>query len=373
MERHLHIISFDVPFPADYGGVIDIFYMIKTLHQQGIQLHLHCYEYGRGVQPELEKYCITVKYYHRREGHKGFSHQLPYIVCSRYNKLMLDDLLNDNYPILAEGIHCTYLLNDDRFKDRKILVRLHNVEHAYYRQLCRSEKSLFKKIYYWNESRLLKKYENKIAARAPLIAMSEGDVITYRKEFQNCSVRFLPVFVPSGEVVTDSEKGCYCLYHGNLSVAENEQAVALLLEYVFDELPYPFLIAGKNPTNRLKKLVDQYPRACLVANPSEEEMLDLVKKAQINIIPSLNCTGIKFKLLNALFNGKHCIVNEATIKHTGLETICHECNDFDSLKNKIEYLFEKPIGIEEINSRKEVMSEYFDNEKNGKQLIAWIW
>ncbi len=28
--EHIHLISFDVPFPADYGGVIDVFYKIKA-------------------------------------------------------------------------------------------------------------------------------------------------------------------------------------------------------------------------------------------------------------------------------------------------------------------------------------------------------
>ena len=39
MEKHLHIISFDVPYPANYGGVIDVFYKLKALHAEGIKIH----------------------------------------------------------------------------------------------------------------------------------------------------------------------------------------------------------------------------------------------------------------------------------------------------------------------------------------------
>ena len=53
----IHIISLNVPYPANYGGVIDVFYKIKSLHEAGVQIHLHCFDYGRGNQPELEKYC----------------------------------------------------------------------------------------------------------------------------------------------------------------------------------------------------------------------------------------------------------------------------------------------------------------------------
>ena len=48
--------------------------------------------------------------------------------------------------------------------------------------------------------------------------------------------------------------------------------------------------------------VHQYQHVCLIANPSEEEIQDLISKAQVNILPSFNCTGVKLKLLTALFN-----------------------------------------------------------------------
>jgi len=145
--KHLHIICHDVPYPPDYGGVYDLFYKIKMLSANGVHIHLHCFEYGRGEQEELTKYCAEVKYYSRKQGHKGFSHKLPYIVCSRSNQELLDDLLEDNYPILIEGIHCSYLLNDPRFKERKIILRLHNVEWLYYKQLYQTCSSFFKKMF----------------------------------------------------------------------------------------------------------------------------------------------------------------------------------------------------------------------------------
>ena len=33
---HLHIVSFNVPWPADYGGVIDVNYRIKALWASGV-------------------------------------------------------------------------------------------------------------------------------------------------------------------------------------------------------------------------------------------------------------------------------------------------------------------------------------------------
>ncbi|HEV2355591.1 MAG TPA: mannosyltransferase, partial [Puia sp.] len=243
----LHIVCLDVPYPVDYGGVFDLFYKITALHAAGVKIHLHCFEYGRGQQPALAGYCAEVRYYSRCEGHKAFSHRLPYIVCSRSNGKLLDRLLEDDYPILLEGIHCTYLLNDDRFRDRKIVLRLHNVEYQYYRQLYRSERSIWKRLYFLHESNLLRRYERRIAGEVPILAVSEKDRDQYRIEFGARHIQALPVFLPFREVTTREGTGCFCLYHGNLSVPENEQAVRWLLKHVFPPLELPLIISGKQP------------------------------------------------------------------------------------------------------------------------------
>ena len=363
----------DVPYPVDYGGVFDLFYKLQSLHQAGVRIHLHCFEYGRGEQAELNAYCEDVHYYSRHEGHKGFSHRLPYIVCSRSSGRLLEDLLQDDYPILLEGVHCTYLLNDERFKDRSIVLRLHNVEYQYYRRLYHCEHSLFKKIYYLHESNLLKQYEKKIARRVLVLPVTEKDCDCYRKEFGAERVSHLPVFLPFGEVQSKEGTGCFCLYHGNLSVAENEQVIGWLLKNVFDSLPVPLIITGRNPSARLSRLIEMYPHVCLIANPSDEEIQDLIAKAQVNILPSFNCTGIKLKLLNALFNGRHCVVNTDAVHSTGLESVCHIGNSAEEMRRLIEELYAQPFTSEEIDLRKELLSQRFNNAENAEKLIQWIW
>ena len=64
-EKHLHIVSFDIPYPANYGGVIDVFFRIKELHKRGVKIHLHCFEYGREHSDYLESFCYSVNYYKR--------------------------------------------------------------------------------------------------------------------------------------------------------------------------------------------------------------------------------------------------------------------------------------------------------------------
>src|SRR5688572_10149441 len=206
MEQHLHIICLDVPYPVNYGGMFDLFYKLGALQEEGVRIHLHCFEYGRGEQPELNKYCEEVHYYKRRTGLRGLSGTLPYIVSSRYNEELLDRLLEDDYPILMEGIHCTGLLNNKHFQGRELFVRLHNVEYQYYDQLSKVERSPFKKWFYKRESRLLKKYEERIARRAFFMTVSNTDAITYQRDF-HAKAFFLPVFIPWNEVESELGSG----------------------------------------------------------------------------------------------------------------------------------------------------------------------
>jgi glycosyltransferase involved in cell wall biosynthesis len=179
--------------------------------------------------------------------------------------------------------------------------------------------------------------------------------------------------LPFDEITSQKGKGCYCLYHGNLSVAENEKTAIWLLREIFNDLDLPVVIAGKKPSAHLQKIIDQHAHACLVADPSEEEMQDIIGKAQVHVLPSFNCTGIKLKLLNALFNGRHCVVNEETIKHSGLENICHVGSNAGALKKIISEKYQCPFEEEEIERRKNVLLNHFDREKNAQQLIQWIW
>jgi hypothetical protein len=363
----------DVPFPPDYGGVFDLFYKIKSLHQLGILIHLHCFEYGRGHQVELQKYCVDVKYYPRKEGHKGFSHKLPYIVCSRADSTLLDTLERDSHPILVEGIHCSYLLNDKRFAGRKIFLRIHNVEYLYYRHLYHAANSWFRRIYYLHESIVLKKYERRIATRAALIAVTEKDAAYYKEQLGAPDSRYLSVFLPYRQVQSEKGAGCYCLYHGNLSVEENDKAAAWLLRYVFNDITLPFVIAGKNPSENLCRQASRHSHVCLIANPSEEEIQDVIRKAQVHVLPAFNATGIKLKLLNALFNGRHCVVNKAAVDGTGLESLCHIGSDAGAFKRIIKGIYERPFSSEEVCKRREILSARFNNERNADQLIRWIW
>ena len=376
MSDHLHIVCLDTPWPADYGGAIDMMNRIMMFKKLGIAIHLHYFSYNeRGTPNELNQFCESIQVYERKKGRKGLSARLPYIVASRLNEELLQNLRADNAPILLEGLHCTGMLSRLDLTNRKVVVRMHNEESVYYRELARAEPSLFRKLYFLRESRLIRKYSHHLPGQCMYACLSQEDIHAFKEDYHLPDVREIPIF-PSWQRVNSEEGiGNLCLYHGNLSVPENEKAAIWLLRHVFTKIRKPFVIAGKNPTRRLQKMAHLCQHTCLVADPSETEMNDLVRKAHINVLPCFNkqVTGIRLKLLHALFEGRHCIVNEPMVKGTGLGSACHTGTTANAFASIIAQLYHQPFTAEEIQLRKRLLGDTYDNEKNTRELIQYLY
>jgi len=373
LDKYLHIVLHDVPYPPDYGGVVDPFYTIRALHEYGIKLILHCFEYGRKKQPILEEFCENIHYYKRSEGHKGFSLSVPYIVSSRSNEALWKRIGKDRHPVLLQGIHSSYGLHANLLNDRKVVLRLFNVEADYYGQLAKWERSLPKKAFFHHEKRLLERYEKNIASKSTILALTSKDAETYRKKYGAKQAHHLPPFLPIEQPASLTGSGNFALYHGNLSVPENEKTAIWLLEKIFSDLEIPFVIAGKKPSERLVEMAHRYSHTCIVENPSETEMKDLLQKAQIHLLPSFTETGIKLKLINALLYGRHVIANKEMVKGTNLDEACHIADNPTLMKYTIYRLYHSPFTEQDIEERTNILNRQFNKTKQLDDLLKHLF
>jgi glycosyltransferase involved in cell wall biosynthesis len=110
-----------------------------------------------------------------------------------------------------------------------------------------------------------------------------------------------------------------------------------------------------------------------VSNLSENEMQDLIKKAQVNVLPSFNNTGVKLKLLNALYNGKHCLVNPAGMDGAAIEGLCTIAGSAQEFKESVMRLYQEPYNEESALHRQRILEAHYNNEKNAGRLISWIY
>lgn len=367
--QYLHVVSFNVPYPADYGGAIDVYYKLRALSQAGIRIILHCFEYGRKPSKELEDHCFKVYYYHRKRGMKYLFHSDPYIVITRNSKSMPKNLLGDSYPVLFEGLHTTGLLLQCEEAGKKILVRAHNIEHQYYRGLARSTRNPFHRLYFRTESVKLRRYEEILHHSNYILGIARHETQYFEQHYGRAS--FVPAFHRFCEPASRPGLGTYILFHGNLTVAENSEIFLRLSRVCLSRLPYEVVVAGKKPSRRFRNRVSRYKNIRLVADPSDQELDDLIARAQINLLFTSQNTGMKLKLLHALFMGRHCLVNPALVEGSGLEGLCTVAGSVRELEAQIHALMTQTFDKLQISNRKKALME-FSNRAGAERILRLL-
>lgn len=365
MSKSIHIIALDVPFPLNYGGAIDMFYRIKALHTLGYKITLHCFEYGRGEPKELEKYASKVIYYPRKKSVLDWLSSTPFIVKSRQNNLLLQNLKRDNSPIIFEGIHTTSFLTDAELKNRIKLVRCHNIEHDYYNALAQRASGL-KSIFYKSEAKKLAKYEAVLSEASALLVIQNKDLEHFNKI--NPNTHLLPASLPEIEVTEHRIVKDYMLFHGNLSVSENDYAAQWIIQNVSTKVEgIPLIIAGLNPSIELQNLCT-INGIDLRSNLSQSEMDTLVSEAKIHVLYTNQATGLKLKLLSALQSNGAVIVSSEMISGTELGEHCLIANSAHEFVKHIQDCNLEPLNADAISKRMAQLNKTYNTVNNCKLI-----
>lgn len=314
---------------------------------------MHYLKCNDGSGAKISGYCESIHCYEN---------------SAEINGRLKERLSTNNFPVLVEGNFYSEISELSNVKDRKVLIRLHDVDLRKFESLPGRQNFLEKFL----PVRPSKGNRTCFQNNHLYICISEKKANVLRDQYQLSNVEWLPLFVSWHKVKSEEGKGNFCLYHGNLSSPSNEKTATWLLEKVFSVVRYPFVIAGKSPSRRLYKLAQLYSHSHIVADPSENEIDDLIQKAHINIVPCMQTSGGKYKLLHSLFLGKHCLTNCAMISDTGLEQACHIANDKQSKIEAIKNLVNIPFTSAEIELRRNLLAGY-NNSENIRKLIEWLY
>ncbi len=372
-DKYLHIVSFDIPYPANYGGAIDVYYKLKALHDAGVKVILHNFQYGgRKREAALNALCDKVYYYQRNNNKTGILSSKPFIVVSRSSDELLKRLAADQHPILFEGIHTCLYLSHPSLSYKKRFVRTHNIEHEYYNGLAQAESDPLKVLYFQSESRKLKRFEKNLSHATGILTISKNDELHFSQINPNiCTVS---AFHPSEKINIRHGLGSFALYHGSLDVSENNRAAMYLVNEVFNDMDYPLVIAGNKPSKELRAAVKKFSHIELRDNLSTDDFSQLVAEAQINILPTFQATGIKLKLLLALHEGRHLLVNTPMVENTGIEDLCHIADSPAEMKTMIRKLGKQEISASTLEKRKNILvGNGFSNQHNVIKLIEFVF
>ncbi len=366
-NKAVHIVSFDVPFSPNYGGIIDVYNRAKALKDAGWEIQLHCFEYGRGREFETSDCATKTHFYTRKITFLDFFSLIPFIVKSRADQALFHNLMQDDHPVLLEGQHTAFFANRLQKAGKKVVIRQHNVEWEYYRQLAQQERSLFKKWFFILESYKLKIHLYSLK-NIPFVAITPADTNSFLSE--GFDAHYLPPVISLDTSSVPQTTQRFGLFHGKLSVQENQEAVMrLCAEHEKNPLPFPVTIAGINPSEMLRKKVAKVGFE-LIANPSQEVMERVKNTASIHFLFSAQVSGIKFKLLESLKTRALCIATPALVAGSDLEEFCSIWDEQTDLAAFV--AVQNQPSNEELTTRWETIAARFHATKT-TELIAELF
>ena len=158
------------------------------------------------------------------------------------------------------------------------------------------------------------------------------------------------------------------MYHGNLSVAENSLAAKFMISRIWEDSFPELVIAGLNPPGWLLKMAGDHGNIRIVSNPTDDQMYQLIREAQVNVMVTFQPTGLKLKLLNALFNGRFCLVNPQMVAGTTLGGLCTIASSPEEFKTSVMKIFSREFDKSLVSKRESVLMTSYSNQNNCKIL-----
>ena len=109
----------------------------------------------------------------------------------------------------------------------------------------------------------------------------------------------------------------------------------------------------------------------LVNDPSMPTLEELIREAHVHVLPSMNETGVKLKLLHALFTGRFCLTNTPGIEGSGISAGVEVVDGKEEFRNKLEELLSREFKSSDIEDR-QYITQLYNNRENAETLNA-LW
>ncbi len=334
---------------------------------------MHLFIERNNLSNTLQLECETIHYYKQKKGHLGFCFDMPYSVSTRSDEALVERLNQNDFPIIFHGIESTYFLSKGYFHNRKIVVRLQTWKHQKYKKLFHTYPIGLHKIRYKLKELRYAKFEYELCRKYICAIIPSVNEDTIKSCSYDLAYETLPHFIGMTTPMGIEGNGNYCLFHGDFSNKSTELTAQWLLKEVFNEVEIPFVVVAKNPTVEIENLAHEKMHTCIVSNPSDKELIELIKKAHIHILPINELSEENNELILSSQLGRHILINRAHPASKGLQSICHIARTTKEFKQKITALFDLPFTNTDIEKRERVTREEFDDKAYAGKLIKMLY
>lgn len=349
MKRILVVCS-QSPYPTHHGGAFDVFERIKGLKSLNYQIDLVIttkFEIEPLDYQVMESFINNIFVVERKNKWRDLFSFYPLQYNSR--KKLLDIKFDIVYDyVILESEFLGSILKNTSLKYRKLIVRVHNNEAYYFKQLAKSTNNWFKKIYYLTDSFKLSRLTDYV--------LKVTDRIWYisQKEYEESNFKSKSIFLPppiNSEFLKQSLDNQTVLFIGSLFMANNTQGLDWFLENIHPRLisqypTYKFIIAGSSgDVNKayLEKKYGQLSRVQFLMNQVQLE--EVYNKATVFINPMFFGSGVKLKSINALVNGLLLVSTKVGTEGIGLtkNKMYLEGEDINEFLGQIKIIFKMPL------------------------------
>lgn len=207
------------------------------------------------------------------------------------------------YAVYGEFTKNDFIYRAVKKNNKKLIVRAHNVEFDYYKNVYYRRKKL-SDYFLW---KYVKKQEyNSVALVDKLVCLTEEDknrfLEKYPDRIKESDIQVIPVCVKSTEYthIRKLSENLVFLITGSLFYGPNADGAQWFIEKVWREMPahYTLILAGAKPNDKLNELVSQYNNVILARDP--EDISIYFKKTDVYIAPIFTGAGMKVKVAEAI-------------------------------------------------------------------------
>lgn len=332
------ILANKIPYPANDGGNIATMNMATGISEQQHQvsiLSMQTIKHPFNIENLPESLKEKIKFYSVKvDASITFIAALKNLLFSGlpYNaqRFISDDFRNELIRLLSEnkydiiqleGIYLApYIDTIRKYSDAKISMRTHNVEHEIWQRMALIEKSFFKKIYFNNLWRRIKKFEISYLNKYDfLVPITDRD----GKLLNDLGNRMPSYTVQTGvlsqqDLFTSAEYRSGGIFHiGALDWAPNQEGLMWFLKEVWPKVlnQFPeqkFFVAGRNSPDWFVKYLRSQKN--LVFLGEIEDAVGFIRSKSVMVVPLLSGSGMRIKIIEGMSLGKAIITTSIGIE-----------------------------------------------------------
>lgn len=343
-KKKVLLVASDFVYPPNHGDRVDIWNRILCLKKMDFEIDLICTVKNEIPNKYLEivnKIVNKLILVNRKNKFIDMLYREPLQLKSR--KSLEDVQLNKLYDyVILQGSYVLPIKRNKTLNYKNIILRMNNDESVYFKELCKSEKKYWKKLYYYIESHKFKILDSLLVKEIPnIFFVSYDEMIKYKNRYSKINAYFMPTAVEMN-MKKQRLNNKNVLFIGSLFMVNNREAIIFYIKNIHPLLlnikGYTFTIAGNSKCEGIewiKQISSKYNNINIIDSP--ETLDNIYANASVFVNPMLHGAGVKLKTINAIVNGLPVVSTIIGNQGTGLK---HESHIYvtDNVKEYAEYI-----------------------------------